>query len=592
MSKFSNRIPCNNLNKENITQQVLLYGWANTVRDHGGLIFVDLRDRSGLVQTVFDPDKTPEFESAKKIRSEFVLQIKGEVRARPPGTENTNLQTGEVEVLVKEFEILNTSKPLPFQVDEEKDIDEKVRLKYRYIDFRRQKMKENLYLRHLLAQKVREFYTNEGFYEVETPFLIKSTPEGARDFLVPSRFFKGNFYALPQSPQLFKQILMIGGIEKYFQIVRCFRDEDLRADRQPEFTQIDVEMSFVDVDDIIEVQERLVAYCLEKVFNKKISLPLPRITYNEAIQKYGSDKPDLRFALEIQDVSQVFVNSSFKVFKSVIESGGKIKVLKVAGGTKEFSRTELDKLIDFSKERGAKGLAYIQYEEEIKSPILKFFSESEIKNLGELTQFKKGDLLLFVADKEDLALSILGEIRLQIAKKLNLIPEDKLNLCWIVEFPLLEYSEEEKRFMARHHPFTSPYNEDILLLDTAPEKVRAKAYDLVLNGVEIAGGSIRIHQNQVQQKMFKTLGISDEEANLKFGFLLEALQFGAPPHGGIAFGFDRLLMLLLKQNSIRDVIPFPKTQTGTCLMTGAPYIVDEKQLKELGLKIVEEEKKI
>lgn len=577
---------CNVLNKDLLGQEVVLMGWVQKRRDHGGLIFADLRDRSGLVQIVFSPDiNTEAFHLAETIRSEFVIAIKGKVELRPEGTVNENLATGEIEVVVNQLVILNKAKTPPFYISNEVEVDETIRLKYRYLDLRRPEMQQNIILRHKTIKAIRDYLDQHDFLEIETPILTKSTPEGARDYLVPSRVNPGSFYALPQSPQIFKQLLMVSGMEKYFQIARCFRDEDLRADRQPEFTQLDLEMSFIDREDILTLIEGMVKYIFKETLGKEVVTPLPRLTYKEAMDRFGSDKPDLRFGMELKDISEYVKDSEFKVFAEIVKNGGQVKGIN-AKGYNHFSRKDIDDLTKFVAIYGAKGLAYINITEEgIKSPIAKFFTEEQLNNILAKLEAEPGDLLLFVADKPKVVAESLGHLRQELAKRLNLIDEDELNFLWVVEFPLLEWDEEEQRFFAMHHPFTSPVEDDIDLMGQGSEEIRAQAYDLVLNGIEIGGGSIRIFQRDLQEKMFKLLGLTIEEANEKFGFLLNAFEYGTPPHGGIALGIDRLVMLMAGKDTIRDVIPFPKTQSATDLMTNAPSSVVNKQLKELHIKL-------
>ena len=564
---------------------VKLMGWVHRRRDHGGLIFIDLRDRSGLVQLVVDPQLEEIFLLAEKLRSEFVISIQGQVRIRPEGTVNLKLKTGEVEVLVESLEILNESKTPPIQLDAEQS-DENLRLRYRYLDLRRQPMQENIILRHRVVKLIRDFLDTEGFLEIESPMLTRSTPEGARDYLVPSRVHPGEFYALPQSPQLFKQLLMVSGMEKYFQIARCFRDEDLRADRQPEFTQVDIELSFVEQDDILALMEKLMVQILQLV-GRKAQMPLPRLTYSEAMERFGSDRPDLRFGLELCNVTELVADSQFGVFTKTVASGGQVRGICVPGAS-SFTRRQLDDLVATAQEFGAKGLAWIALDEDgFRSPITKFFNPEQLEAIGERMGGKTGDLLIFVADKPQVTMEVLGRLRLELGKSLNLIDKDRWELLWVVDFPLLQYDEEEKRYQAVHHPFTSPRPEDLELLETDPGQVRAQAYDLVLNGIELGGGSIRIHRRELQERIFSALNISPSEAEEKFGFLLEAFSYGAPPHGGIALGLDRLIMLLAAAPSIRDVIAFPKTQSASCLLTGAPSSVDARQLRELHLNIKE-----
>jgi aspartyl-tRNA synthetase len=576
---------CGNIDISMVSQEVILMGWAHRRRDHGGVIFIDLRDREGIVQVVFNPEAGNAHSEAHKIRSEFVLAVKGKVRQRPEGMENPDLKTGEIEVIVSDVEIMNESKTPPFSFDYE-EISENIRLKYRYLDLRRPMIQKNLFLRSRLAAATRRYFDENGFIEVETPFLGKSTPEGARDYLVPSRINKGTFYALPQSPQLFKQLLMVSGFDRYYQIVKCFRDEDLRADRQPEFTQIDVEMSFITEEDIMNMMEGLMKTIFKACLNKELTLPLPRLSYADAIGRYGKDNPDVRFGMELVDITAIVKDSGFKLFAEVAASGGVIKAIK-AEQASTLSRKDLDGLKDFVAIYGAKGLAWAKVNAaDWTSPIFKFFKPEEVEGISKAMNAKESDIIFFVADTPRVVNDSLGNLRINLAKKLNLIDPNALAFTWITEFPLMEYSETEKRFVSTHHPFTSPFLEDLPLMITDPGKVRAKAYDLVLNGSEIGGGSIRIHHKDVQSQVFSALKLRDEEARMKFGFLLDALEYGAPPHGGLAFGLDRLTMIMTRAESIRDVIAFPKTQKAACLMTDAPSKVSIEQLMELSLKIV------
>ena len=576
---------CGALTVADAGKEVVLCGWVSRQRDHGGLIFIDLRDRSGTVQLVFSPEiNQPALLKADGVRTEYVLSVRGAVRLRSPETVNPAMETGAIEVCGEELRILNPAKTPPFYIQDNVDVDETVRLKYRYLDLRRPEMQHNLMLRHRVAKTMRDFFDRRDFIEVETPMLTKSTPEGARDYLVPSRVNPGKFYALPQSPQIFKQILMVAGYERYFQIVRCFRDEDLRADRQPEFTQLDVEMSFVERDDVLAIMEQMIAEVFKVAIGADLSLPMRRLSYDEAMEKYGSDKPDLRFEMEIFDLSEAMRGSEFKVFESVLAAGGKIKGINVKGNA-AIPRRELDGLVSYVGQYGAKGLAWIGYTAEgLKSQISKFFSDEQLEKIRLAAKAEEGDLVLIIADKPAVAVNAMGQLRLEMARRMNLIDPDKLAFAWVLDFPMFEYDEEEKRFVAMHHPFTSPRDEDLQYLETDPGRIKAKAYDMVLNGTEIGGGSIRIFQRDVQEKVFKAIGLTEEEANEKFGYLLEAFEFGTPPHGGIAFGLDRLIMLMAKRSSIRDVIAFPKTQSATDLMSQAPSEVSLRQLKELSIR--------
>jgi aspartyl-tRNA synthetase len=567
-------------------KEVVLMGWVQRRRDHGGVIFVDLRDKNGITQVVFNPDHSADVHAkAHEIRSEYVLGIRGTVSMRPEGMLNPKLVTGEIEVMVDELKILNDAQTPPFPIEDSVEVSELIRLKHRHLDLRRSQLQKNIILRHQVGAAVRNYLNENGFLDIETPVLTASTPEGARDYLVPSRVNPGQFYALPQSPQLFKQLLMISGFERYYQIVRCFRDEDLRAERQPEFTQIDMEMSFVGEEDVMAVAEGLMARVFKVALDKDIPLPFPRMPYNEAMARYGLDKPDTRFDLELKDVSDIVEGSGFKVFASVVKKGGIVKAVN-AKGCIGFSRKEIDDLTDFVAVYRAKGLAWIKVkEDEWQSPIAKFFTDAEKADLAARLDMVPGDLVFFVADHPTVTNEALGHLRNHLGKKLGLIDENKFNFLWVTEFPMMEYDEGEKRYQALHHPFTAPFEEDYEKFDTDPLAMRSRAYDLVLNGSEVGGGSIRIHQKAVQDKVFKALGISQEDADKKFGFLLKALDSGAPPHGGIAFGMDRLMMILCNQPSIRDVIAFPKTQKAACLLTEAPSEVSQGQLDELFLRV-------
>ena len=584
---------CGELRKEHIDQEVVLCGWVSRRRDHGGLIFVDMRDRSGYVQAVFDEAAMGEepFHKAESLRSEFVMGIRGKVRGRSEDTINPNMETGEIEVVVTELRILNKAKTPPFYIQDGIDVDEMVRMRYRYLDLRGPEMQKNLMLRHRVAKVMRDFFDAHGFLEIETPMLCKSTPEGARDFLVPSRLNPGEFYALPQSPQIFKQILQVAGFEKYFQIVRCFRDEDLRADRQPEFTQLDIEMSFVDQEDILVLMEDMIKELFKKSIGADVKTPFERMTWDDAMDNYGSDKPDLRFDMKLMDISEYVKGSEFKVFNAVLEHGGQVKCIKVDDYA-NIPRRELDGLVQFVQVYGAKGLAWIQYSEEgVKSPFKKFYSDETFQKIAEATGAKTGDLLLVVADQRLVVAQALGQLRLEMGRRRGLIDPDELRFLWIVDFPMYEYSEEEKRWKAMHHPFTAPRDEDIEYLKSDPGRVKANAYDMVLNGVEIGGGSLRIYNADLQEKVFESLGLTQEQAHEKFGFMMDAFQYGTPPHGGIAFGLDRLVMIMAKRGSIRDVIAFPKNQSARDVMSDAPSLVDEKQLRELSIRTAVAKKK-
>ena len=584
------RTLCEDIKESDIGKEFTFKGWVMHYRDHGGLIFIDLRDYSGILQIVFDENiEGGSFKTAKKLRNEYVVAVSGAVRKRPEGTENDTLKTGSLELAAKTVEILNTCEVLPFQIDEESEVNEFTRLKYRYLDLRSKRLKDNLIFRSKFTHLVREFLNGKGFFDIETPFLTKSTPEGSRDFLVPSRLNNGRFFALPQSPQLFKQILMVGGFERYYQIVKCFRDEDLRADRQPEFTQLDMEMSFVENRDVISIAEELFAMLFEKLLNIKIERPFKVLDYDEAMDKYGSDKPDTRFELIIHNLTNVFEKSAMNVFKENIKNGGVIKAVCLPNGANLLSRKDIDELLNTAKDFGAKGLAWTKVSENnaLEGGISKFISDEERSKLIAATGVKNGDIIFYQSDSKKTAENVLGRLRLHLAKKYNLINKDRLDLLWVVNFPLFEYSEEEKKIVAVHHPFTSPAVKDIEKLETDPLSVKSDSYDLVLNGEEIGGGSIRIHNSKLQETIFKILSISPEDAKIKFGFLLDALSFGAPPHGGIAFGLDRILMILRNEESIRDVIAFPKTQKAYCPLTDAPSGVNTIQLRELGIKLNE-----
>jgi aspartyl-tRNA synthetase len=578
---------CGDVPETAIGEKVNLKGWVSKRRDLGGLIFIDLRDRSGIVQVVFNPDVSKEaLATAEKIRSEYVLDIQGTVIAREDGTINPNLKTGKIEVQAESVTIINEAKTPPFTITDKTDASEDIRLKYRYLDFRRPVIFETLKMRHQVTKQIRDFLDSEGFLDIETPILTKSTPEGARDYLVPSRVHPGEFYALPQSPQLFKQLLMLGGIERYYQIARCFRDEDLRADRQPEFTQIDIETSFLGQEDILEMMEKMMTGLMKEVKGLDIPAPFPRMTYDEAMSRFGSDKPDTRFGLELVDLSEVVKDSGFKVFAAAVANGGQVKAINVTGGAEKYSRKDIDALTEFVSVYGAKGLAWLKVDGEgLKGPIAKFFAEEDSQALRSVLNANEGDLLLFVADKKNVVADALGALRSKLGKDLGLIDQSKFNFLWITDWPLLEYGEEEGRYYAAHHPFTMPVREDLPYLDTDPARVRAQAYDLVLNGYELGGGSLRIFERSVQEKMFKVLGFTPEESQEQFGFLLNAFEYGTPPHGGIALGLDRLVMLLAGSTNLRDTIAFPKTASASDLLTDAPGAVSEAQLKELHLSL-------
>ena len=576
---------CGDVREDSIGKELAISGWVHSRRDHGGVIFIDLRDREGLMQVVFQPENKEIFAIAERLRSEYVISVKGLVRNRPEGTVNPNMPTGKVELVVSELEIVNSAPGLPFEVSDYVDTSEELRLKYRYLDMRRPSFQKNFIMRHNISQGIRNFLNEEGFLEIETPFLGKSTPEGARDFLVPARLHHGSFYALPQSPQIFKQILMVAGFDKYYQIARCFRDEDLRADRQLEFTQVDLEMSFVEENDVMGVIERMLAKVFKTAMNIDIKMPFERMQYSEAMLRYGSDKPDTRFEMFIQDFSQELKNSGFSVFANVLSKGGIVRGLCIPSGA-SLSRSEIDGLTKFVGEYGAKGLAWMKVTDSgAESNIVKYFKDEEIKAIVSKLQGKAGDLIVFLADDEKIVAQGLGALRLKMGKELGLIDKNKFNFLWVVDFPMFEWDIDEKRWSALHHPFTSPKDGESLTSENA-SKAKAKAYDVVLNGVELGGGSIRIHKNEVQKKVFELLGITEEAAKDKFGFLLDALTYGAPPHGGVALGFDRLCALLAGEESIREVIAFPKTQKASCPLSNAPAEVSEKQLKELGIRVV------
>ena len=591
MSGMKRTHRCAELSNAQVGQTVTVMGWVQKSRNKGGVVFVDLRDRSGILQIIFEENKcgTEIFEKAGKLRSEFVIAVTGQVCERA-GAVNKNLATGEIEVIAEQLRILSESETPPFHIEENSKTKEELRLKYRYLDLRRPDIQNNIMMRSRACAVIRNFLTEEGFLEIETPMLTKSTPEGARDYLVPSRVHPGSFYALPQSPQLFKQLLMVSGYDRYFQLARCFRDEDLRADRQPEFTQVDMELSFVDVDDVIDVNERLLARLFKEIIGVDVPLPIQRMTWQEAMDRFGSDKPDTRFGMELNDVTDVVRDCEFAVFKNAIADGGSVRGINAKGqGT--MPRKKIDALVAFVKDYGAKGLAYIaiQPDGSIKSSFAKFMKDEEMKALIAAMQGEPGDLLLFAADKNKIVYASFGALRLELADKMGLLDKNQYNFLWVTEFPLLEWSDEENRFQAMHHPFTMPMEEDLQYIDTDPGRVRAKAYDIVLNGTEIGGGSVRIHQDDIQEKMFEALGFTKERAHEQFGFLLDAFKYGVPPHAGLAYGLDRLIMLMAKVDSIRDVIAFPKVKDASCLLTNAPDTVDEKQLEELGIRVNEAE---
>ena len=586
MNGLSRSCLCTKPTKADVGKELTLMGWVDTIRNLGGINFIDLRDTSGVMQIVFDSEVKALSDKADTLGREYVIAVKGVLRERSEETVNPKLETGEIELRVNELRILNEAETPPFMIEDDIDVNEEMRLKYRYLDLRRPVMQKNLKLRHRVTQIARSYFDENGFTEIETPMLIKSTPEGARDYLVPSRVHPGNFFALPQSPQIYKQLLMLSGMDRYMQIAKCFRDEDLRADRQPEFTQIDLEMSFVTEDDVMSVNEGFLKRVFKEIKGIDITLPLPRLTWQEAMDRFGSDKPDTRFGLELCDLSDICENSDFKTFADVVKKGGSVRAINGKGMADKLSRRDHDALVDYVKTYHAKGLAWIDvYENELKSPITKFFKDDEIKAILERTKAEPGDVILFVADKNSVVYAALGALRLELARRFDLIDNSRYDLLWVTDFPLFEYSEEEKRYVAMHHPFTMPKDEDIEKLDTDPGSARAKAYDIVLNGVELGGGSIRIFNNEIQQKMFEKLGFSKEDAEDRFGFLLTAFKYGTPPHGGMAYGLDRMMMLLTGSSSIRDVMAFPKVKDSSELMSRAPGVVEEKQLRELHLEI-------
>ncbi|MEN0649926.1 aspartate--tRNA ligase [Caldifermentibacillus hisashii] len=589
---FGRTYYCGEISEKNEGETVVLKGWVQKRRDLGGLIFIDLRDRTGIVQVVFNPDVSKEaLAIADGVRSEYVLDVQGKVVLREKGTENPKLKTGKIEIHCEKVSVLNESKTPPFMIDNNAEITEEMRLKYRYLDLRRPVMYETLKLRHKTVRAIRDFLDSEAFIEVETPILTKSTPEGARDYLVPSRVHPGEFYALPQSPQLFKQLLMVGGFDRYYQVARCFRDEDLRADRQPEFTQIDIETSFLSQEDIIDIVERMMKKVMKDVKGIDITIPFPRLTYQEAMDRFGSDKPDTRFGLELVDLSEAVKDSGFKVFADTVASGGQVKGINVKKAADKYSRKDIDGLTEFVKRYGAKGLAWVKVTDQgFNGPIAKFFDEATRSQLTSILQAETGDLLLFVADKQSVVADSLGALRLKLGKDLQLIDEKKFNFLWVTDWPLLEYDDEDGRYYAAHHPFTMPFREDIELLDTDPGKVRAQAYDIVLNGYELGGGSLRIFERDIQEKMFRALGFSEEQARSQFGFLMDAFEYGTPPHGGIALGLDRFVMILAERTNLRDTIAFPKTASASDPLTNAPSGVSQAQLDELQLSVINKEK--
>ena len=591
MENFKRTHMCTDLSVTDVGKKVILAGWVQRRRDLGSLIFVWLRDRTGIIQLTFNTDTDPElFHKAETLRGEYVIAVSGTVARRDEHNINPELKTGEIEVLAEELRILNASETPPFEIEEDSDVKDELRMKYRYLDLRRPDVQKNIILRHKAAKIIRDFFDENGFLEIETPMLMKSTPEGARDYLVPSRVHPGKFYALPQSPQLYKQLLMLSGMDRYFQIVKCFRDEDLRADRQPEFTQVDIEMSFIEIDDIIDLNERLLKKLFGDILGVEVQTPFLRMTYAEAMERYGSDKPDTRFGFELCNISDLVKDCGFKVFSGAIEAGGSVRAINIDSGPARFTRKEIDALGEYVKTYRAKGLAWMVIEEEgVRGPIVKFLQPEEIDAIKERTGAKAGDILFIVADKDEVVFDALGNLRLEIARRLDILDPKQFNFLWVVEFPLLEYSEEEERFVAKHHPFTAPMDEDVALMDTDPGRVRAKAYDIILNGSEIGGGSLRIYDRALQQKMFDLLHLERGEVEARFGHLLNAFRFGAPPHGGLAYGFDRLVMLLAGEESIREVMAFPKQQNASELMTNSPSDVEQKQLDELHIALVTEE---